>query len=141
MRGEALVAWDRTTLDVGEALGEECMAGRGADVEDALQVRAPKEMRLSVNVLMLKVKVMMKVVTVKVLLEVKVLVKVFVVKFVVEALLLFSLSSTPFPRTTPSTRPAGRVWAWILRVWVFSVRPLHPAGVVLDPFPETRPLP
>jgi hypothetical protein len=47
--------------------------------------------------------IMMKVVkvTVKVLLEVKVMVKVFVVS-------LFSLSSTPFPRT----RPAARVWAW-----------------------------
>ena len=37
---------------------------------------------------------------------VKVMVKVFVVK--VEEVLLFSLSSTPFPRT----RPAARVWAW-----------------------------
>jgi hypothetical protein len=59
-----------------------------------------------VAVMMMKVKGQ---VTVKVLLEVKVM--VFVVKeFVVEveAVLLFSLSSTPNPRTTPSTRPAGR---------------------------------
>jgi hypothetical protein len=54
----------------------------------------------------------MTVMTVKVLLEVKVLVEVFVVEvFVVEALLLFSLSSTPNPRTMPQTRPAARVWA------------------------------
>ena len=75
------------------------------------------------HVLMLDVLVM-KVMRVKglvmlLVLLVKVMVKVFVVKefveeaFVVEleALLLFSLSSPPFPRTTPSTRPAGRVWA------------------------------
>ena len=60
---------------------------------------------LVLDVLMLMV-MMMKVV--KVLLEVKVMVK----EFVVVEVLLFSLSSTPFPRTTPSTRPAGRVWAW-----------------------------
>ena len=71
----------------------------------------------------------------------EVLVKVVVVKAFVVEVPLSSLSSTSFPRTPPSTRPAGRVWAWILRVWVFSLRPLHPAGVVLDPFPETRPLP
>ena len=53
-------------------------------------------------------------VTVILLLQVKVLVEVFVllvvkvfVEFVVEVL-LFSLSSTTFPRT----RPAARVWAW-----------------------------
>jgi len=57
-------------------------------------------------VLLLMMKVMT-VMTVKVLLEVKVLVEVFVV----EALLLFSLSSTPNPRTMPQTRPAARVWA------------------------------
>ena len=74
----------------------------------------------------------------EVLVKVVVKVKEFVVK--VDEVFLSSLSSTSFPRTTPSTRPAGRVWAWILRVWVFSLRPLHPAGVVLDPFPETRPL-
>jgi hypothetical protein len=61
-----------------------------------------------VILLMIKVMKVKGLVTVKVLLEMKVLVKVFVV----EALLLFSLSSTPFPRTTPSTRPAGRVWAF-----------------------------
>jgi hypothetical protein len=43
---------------------------------------------------------------------VKVLVKVFVVKEFVEEVFLSSLSSTSFPRTTPSTRPAGRVWAF-----------------------------
>ena len=44
------------------------------------------------------------------LLEVKVLVKVFGLEVVVkvEEVLLFSLSSTPPPRTTPPTRPAGR---------------------------------
>ena len=63
---------------------------------------------LMLDVLMLKVKGLVMVIML-VLLEMKVLVKVFVVwEFVVEALLLFSLSSTPPPRTTPSTRPAGR---------------------------------
>jgi hypothetical protein len=50
-----------------------------------------------------------------VLLEVLVQVVVFVVKaFVVEVqeVFLFSLSSTTPTRTTPSTRPAGRVWAF-----------------------------
>ena len=55
------------------------------------------------DVLVMKVMKVKGPVTVKVLLEVKVLVK----EFVVEELLLFSLSSTPFPRT----RPAARVWA------------------------------
>ena len=41
------------------------------------------------------------------MLKVKGLVKVLVKAFV-EAVLLFSLSSTPPPRTTPSPRPAGR---------------------------------
>ena len=85
------------------------------------------------DVLVLDVLVMMKVkgqVTVKVLLEVKVLVKVFVV----EKVFLSSLSSTPFPRT----RPAARVWAWGPVARLCS---RHPADVVLDPFPETRPLP
>ena len=54
-------------------------------------------MMLMLDVLMIKV------------MEVKVLV---VKEFVVEALLLFSLSSTPNPRTMPQTRPAARVWAW-----------------------------
>ena len=63
-----------------------------------------------VILLMMKVVKVKGLVTVKVLLEMKV--QVFVVKEFVEALLLFSLSSTPFPRTTPSTRPAGRVWAF-----------------------------
>jgi hypothetical protein len=54
----------------------------------------------------LVMKVMRGLVTVILLLQVKVLVKVLV-EFVVEVL-LFSLSSTTFPRT----RPAARVWAW-----------------------------
>ena len=56
------------------------------------------------HVLML-VMLVMKVMKVKglVLLEVLVVVKAFV-----EEVLLFSLSSTPTPRTTPSSRPAGR---------------------------------
>ena len=70
------------------------------------------------HVLMLDVLVM-KVMRVKglvmvimlVLLEVKVfVVKEFVVK--VDEVFLFSLSSTTPTRTTPSTRPAGRVWAF-----------------------------
>ena len=84
------------------------MAARGADVEDALQVKAPKEMRLSVNVLMMKGLVTVKVLLVKVMVKVfvlEVVVKVFVVE--VEEVFLSSLSSTSFPRT----RPAARVWA------------------------------
>ena len=65
---------------------------RRGTVEDTWQV-----MRLLVKVLMLDVLIMKGQVTVKVLLEVKVF---------VEEVLLFSLSSTPFPR------PAARVWAW-----------------------------
>ena len=87
-----------------------------------MQVKAPKEMRLLVKVLMLDVLMMMNVIMlmlmmkvmkvkglVKVLLEVKVLVEVFVVE--AEEVLLFSLSSTPTQTTHPSTRPAARVWA------------------------------
>ena len=108
MRGEARRARDRTTLDVGEALGEECMAARGADVED-LQVKAPKEMRLSVNVLMMmlmmmKVKGLVTVLLVKV--KVKVKVKVMVKVFVVEVF-LSSLSSTSFRRTRPAALGLG----------------------------------
>ena len=61
--------------------------------------------------LMLMMKVMKVKGQVTVVLKVKVVVKVFEVvvklEFVVEVL-LFSLSSTTFPRT----RPAARVWAW-----------------------------
>ena len=106
MRGEARRARDRTTLDVGEALGEECMAARGADVED-LQVKAPKEMRLSVNVpmmmlMMMKVKGLVTVLLVKVKVKVKVMVKVFVVE-----VFLSSLSSTSFRRTRPAALGLG----------------------------------
>ena len=55
---------------------------------------------------------MMKGLVMLLVLLVKVMVKVFVVKEFVEEVVLFSLSSTPSPRTTPSTRPAGRVWAF-----------------------------
>ena len=62
--------------------------------------KAPREMRLLVNMLMLVNVIML-------------MVKVMKVKeFVVEALLLFSLSSTPTPTTNLRTRPAARVWAW-----------------------------
>jgi len=75
------------------------MAARGAWQVKARVVEAPQVMSLLVKV------------TGQVLLEalVKVVVKVLVE---VEAVLLFSLSSTPNPRTTPQTRPAPRVWAW-----------------------------
>ena len=63
--------------------------------------------------LMMKVVKVKGLVTVKVLVQVKafvlLVVKVVVKVFLVEVeVLLFSLSSTPFPRT----RPAARVWAW-----------------------------
>ena len=54
---------------------------------------------------MLMLMMVMKVMKVIMLL---VLLEVLVKEFVVEARLLFSLSSIPNPRTTPSTRPAGR---------------------------------
>ena len=75
------------------------MAARGADVEDALQVKA----RVSevLHVIMMEAR---QVAVIMVLLEV--LVQVMVVK--VQEVFLSSLSSTPFPRT----RPAARVWAW-----------------------------
>ena len=80
------------------AARERAWTGKGADVVDTLQ-KAPREMRLLVNMLMLVVIMLM--------------VKVMKVKgFVVEALLLFSLSSTPTQTTNPRTRPAARVWAW-----------------------------
>ena len=92
--------------------------------------KAPREMRLLVNMLMLVMNVIM------------VMVKVMKVKgFVVEALLLFSLSSTPTPTTNLRTRPAARVCAWDAKGLVSSLCPLHPVDVVLEPFPETRPLP
>jgi hypothetical protein len=59
-------------------------------------------MLLEVVVMMMKA--VMKVAAIMLLVLLEVLVK----EFVVEALLLFSLSSIPNPRTTPSTRPAGR---------------------------------
>ena len=67
-----------------------------------------KVMNVLMDVLVMKVmKVMKGLVTGILLLQVKVMkVEVFV-EFVVEVL-LFSLSSTTFPRT----RPAARVWAW-----------------------------
>ena len=109
MRGEARRARDRTTLDVGGAAGEECMAARGADVEDTSQRGAADVLMLMMKVtkvLMLDVLMMVKVkgqVTVKVLL--KVLVKVFGVKeFVVGEVFLSSLSSTSFLRTRPAAR-------------------------------------
>ena len=57
------------------------------------------------HVIMLVVKGQVAVIMLLVLLEVLVMV---VKEFVVEEVLLFSRSSTINPRTTPSTRPAGR---------------------------------
>ena len=105
--GAALVARDRTTLDVEEALGEACCQGEGADEEDTWRLGGAHVLMLDVmkvDVLMLVMKVMKGLVTVKVLLEVKVL--VVVKEFVAEAL-LFSLSSTPTQTTHPRTRPAA----------------------------------
>ena len=73
---------------------------RGVDVEDTCQLGGADVL------MMMKVKGQ---VTVKVLLEVKVFA---LEEFVVEEVLLFSVSSTPNPRTTPSTRPAGRCWGF-----------------------------
>ena len=50
------------------------------------------------------------------------------VKAFVEEVLLFSLSSTPPPSTTPSTRPAARCWAW------------GPKGLGLPSVTQSRPL-
>jgi len=71
---------------------------------DTLQVKARVSEVLHVIMLMEA----RQVAVIMVLLEVLVQVVVFVVKaFVVREVLLFSLSSTSFPRT----RPAARVWA------------------------------
>ena len=103
------MARDRAPLRVGEALGEACCQGEGADEEDTWRLGGAHVLMLDVmkvDVLMLVMKVMKVkgLVTVKVLLEVKVL--VVVKEFVVEAL-LFSLSSTPTQTTNPRTRPAA----------------------------------
>ena len=94
------------------------VSGRGAHVPMlVVKVLMLHVLMLDVIMLMLMMKVVkvMKVkglVTVKVLLEVKEVVKVFEVVVKEEVLfLLFSLSSTTTTRTSPSTRPAGRVWA------------------------------
>ena len=130
--GAALVAWDRTTLDVGEARQGKLVGRVGeARLEARLALVQGQVILLQVLCLLLLEAL------VQVFLEVLVKVVVKVKAFVVQEVFLSSLSSTSFRRT----RPAARVWVWILRVWVFSLRPLHPAGVVLDPFPETRPLP
>ena len=85
--GAALVARDRTALDVGE-------------VRQGKPVWRVGEARLALvqgQVILLQVLG---------LLLLEVLVKVFVVE--VQEVFLFSLSSTTPTRTTPSTRPAGR---------------------------------
>ena len=94
------MARDRAPFDVGEARqGKLVWRGSGGRLEDTCQLGGA-------HVLMLMLKGL---VTVKVVLEMKVVVKVFeVVVKVLEEALLFSLSSTPPPTTTPSTRPAGR---------------------------------
>jgi len=94
-------------------------------------------MMMNVIMLMPMMKVMKVKGLVKVLLEVTVLVEVFVVE--AEEVLLFSLSSTPTQTTNPRTRPAARVWASGVKGLGFQFA-LHPVDVVLDPFPETRPL-
>ena len=104
MRGEARRARDRTTLDVGGAAGEECMAARGADVEDTSQRGAADVLMLMMRVtkvLMLDVLMMVKV---KGQVTVKVLLKVLVKEFVVGEVFLSSLSSTSFLRTRPAAR-------------------------------------
>ena len=60
-----------------------------------------------------------------------------VVKEVFEVL-LSSLSPTPTQTTHPRTRPAARVWAWGAKGLGCLI--VLPAGVLLDPFPEARPL-
>jgi len=99
------VARDRAPFDVGEARqGKLVWRGSGGRLEDTCQLGGAH-----VLMLMLKVMEVKGLVTVKVVLEMKVVVKVFeVVVKVLEEALLFSLSSTPPPTTTPSTRPAGR---------------------------------
>jgi hypothetical protein len=104
------------------------MAARGAWQVKARVVEAPQVMSLLVKV------------TGQVLLEalVKVVVKVLVE---VEAVLLFSLSLQPPTQEQRHKHGLHRVFGLgALRVSACCVWPLHPAGVVLDPFPETRPL-
>ena len=99
------MARDRAPFDVGEARqGKLVWRGSGGRLEDTWQLGGAHVLMLMLKVMEVKGQV-----TVKVLLEVKVVVKVFeVVVKVLEEVLLFSLPSTPNPRTTPSTRPAGR---------------------------------
>ena len=99
--GAARRARDRTTLDVGEARQGKLVGRVGEARLDTLQVKARVSEVLHVIMLMALVQV-----KAFVLLVVEVVLKVFVVE--VEEVLLFSLSSTPLPRTTPSTAPAGR---------------------------------
>ena len=88
--------------------------------------KAPKEMRLLVNMLMLDVLMMMKV-------------KVLLVKvFVLEEVLLFSLSPTPTQTTNPRTRPAARVWARDAKGSGFEFAAPAPGRRCSGP--ETRPL-
>ena len=78
----------------GRRWGKLVWRGSGGRLEDTCQLGGA-------HVLLLDV-LMLKVMKVKGQVTVKVEVKVF------EEVLLFSLSSTPLPRTTPSTAPAGR---------------------------------
>ena len=129
------MAWDRTPLDVGEARQGK-LVGRVGEARLEARLALVQGQVILLQVLCLLLLDVLEAL-VQVFLEVLVKVVVKVKAFVVQEVFLSSLSSTSFRRT----RPAARVWVWILRVWVFSLRPLHPAGVVLGPFPETRPLP
>jgi len=47
----------------------------------------------------------------------------------------------PIPKNKAIYSPSRALFGLLgLRVWVFSLRPLHPVDVVQGPFPETRPL-
>ena len=130
--GAARRARDGTTLDVGEVRQGRLVGRLG---EARLKV-ADVLVQGQVILLMMKVMKVKGLVTVKVLLEMKVLVRCLWWRRSFS-----SLSLQPQPRAQTQEQGLQRVFGLLgLRGPASRLCSRHPAGVVLDPFPETRPL-